>query len=263
MEDKLFEIKEKVRDADKVLVGLGECFQYDWEALLQNPRYREIEKEIADREEHIWIIPFLQKMILKQEEDKRLRDAYEALRVIVDGKDYFIVSLCMDDYIYRYDFQENRIVTPCGGFRNMQCDFNCEHVLSEVPMEVYEQVLQYYQKKLPLDELKEPICEKCGRKLRFNQLGVTRYAEEGYLDQWAEYTKWLQQTLNKKLCILELGVGLTYPSVIRFPFEKIVFYNRKAFMYRIHPSLYQLENKIKDRGCAVKKDPVSFLAGST
>ncbi len=50
MEDKLFEIKERVRDADKVLVGLGECFQYDWEALLQNPRYREIEKEIADRE---------------------------------------------------------------------------------------------------------------------------------------------------------------------------------------------------------------------
>ena len=99
----------------------------------------------------------------------------------------------------------------------------------------------------------------CGQKLRFNQLGVSKYAEEGYLKQWDVYTKWLQGTVNKKLCVLELGAGLEYPKIIRFPFEKIVFYNQKAFMYRIHPLIYQLGEEIGNRGIGIKEDPIDFL----
>ena len=259
MNDMLREIKEKIQDSDIVLVGLGEKFQYGWDKLIADTRYQEIETEIDGREEYIWVIPFLQKMVLNQNEDERLKDAYLTLKELIDGKNYFIVSLCMDDYIYRYGFQENRVVTPCGGFRKMQCDVNCDGSLWDVPVEIYHKVEQYYKKEITLDMLQEPICEKCGQKLRFNQLGVTKYAEQGYLDIWAEYTKWLQGTVNRKLCVLELGVGLEYPSVIRFPFEKIVFYNQKAFLYRVHPFLYQLGEEIAEKGKGIKDDPVDFL----
>ncbi len=259
MEDRRQEIKRKIDDADMVLIGLGEAFQYDWKVLSEDKRYQEIEREIAAAENKRWVIPFLQKMILEQEEDELLRNTYSILQEFLDGKDYFIVSLCMDDYIYRYRFREERIVTPCGGFRKMQCDRNCTHSLTEMPMEIYEGVLQYYNKEVPLKDLTEPKCAECGAELRFNQLGVTRYAEEGYLDSWTEYTKWLQRTVNRRLCLLELGVGLEYPSIIRFPFEKIVFYKQKAYMYRIHSSLYQMEKEIRERGSGIKADPLVFL----
>ncbi len=165
----------------------------------------------------------------------------------------------MDDRIYETGFEEQRIVTPCGGFRRMQCDANCSGELTEIPQETYEQVIQYYRKELPLSSLQEPVCKLCGEKLRFNQLGVSKYAEEGYLRQWDIYTKWLQGTVNRKLCILELGAGLEYPQIIRFPFEKIVFYNQKAFFYRIHPMIYQLGEEIGDRGVSIKEDPIDFL----
>ena len=258
-EEELRELSERVRDAELVLVGLGESFQYDWNALTSDIRYREIEAEIGNNQEYIWIIPFLQKMILQQSGDNRWNRAYKNLEKILAGKNYFIISLCMDDYIYNTGLEENRVVTPCGGFRKMQCDNNCSHELSEIPQESYDAVLRYYRKELPVDALQEPICPLCGSKLRFNQLGVTRYAEEGYLERWSEYTKWLQGTVNKKLCVLELGVGMEYPTIIRFPFEKIVFYNQKAFLYRIHPSLYQIGEEIGGRGCSVKENPVDFL----
>lgn len=258
-ESRLPELYERVRSAELVLVGLGEAFQYDWNALTGDERYHEIEEEIGDREEYVWIIPFLQKMILQQSRDDRWDKAYKNLEVILAGKEYFIISLCMDDYIYETGLNETRIVTPCGGFRKMQCDNNCVHILSDIPQESYNAVLQYYRGELSISDLREPVCGQCGGKLRFNQIGVTRYAEEGYLGRWNEYTKWLQRTVNKKLCVLELGVGMEYPTVIRFPFEKIVFYNQKSFLYRIHPTLYQIGEAVGNRGCAIKADPIDFL----
>lgn len=256
---RLREFYERIQDAEMVLVGLGEDFQYDWNALTEDERYREIEEEIGDNEEKIWIVPFLQRMILQQSRDDRWNRAYKNLRDMLAEKNYFIISLCMDDYIYGAGFEESRIVTPCGGFRKMQCDNHCDSALYEVPQDSYNAVLQYYRKELSIDDLQEPVCKQCGSKLRFNQLGVMRYAEEGYLERWNEYTKWLQGTVNKRLCVIELGVGMEYPTVIRFPFEKIVFYNQKAFLYRIHPMLCQIGEEIGDRGCAVKEDPVAFL----
>ena len=258
-EDRVREIYDRIKGAELVLVGLGAKFEYDWRALTEDKRYQEIEEEIAGQEEARWVIPFLQKMILQQQPMERWSRAYQNLAKMLEKTNYFIVSLCMDDYIYGAGFNEEKVVTPCGGFRRMQCDNNCSHNLSDVPQESYDAVLKYYKRELPLSALREPICERCGSKLRFNQLGVTRYAEEGYLKQWSLYTKWLQGTVNKSLCVLELGVGMEYPTVVRFPFEKMVFYNQKAFMYRVHPTLYQMGEEIGIRGVGICRDPVDFL----
>lgn len=253
------ELRKRIEDAELVLVGLGEAFQYDWGVLLQDDRYREIEQEIGDDENHVWIVPFLQKMILRRGCEERWKRAYEALRKLIENKNYFVVSLCMDDYLYSAGFDEKRLVTPCGGFRRMQCDQNCAGELYAMPEDSYEAVLQYYRGELQLGDLREPRCEKCGGKLRFNQLGVKRYAEEGYLEQWSAYTKWLQGTMNKNFCMIELGAGMAYPGIVRFPFEKMAYYNRKAFLYRVHPQLYQLGEEIGDRGRGIAEDPVNFL----
>ena len=259
MNDRVEEIKEKVNDAQMILIGIGEDFQYDWNLLLQDARYQEIEKEIGDNEQYIWIVPFLQKMILMQRQEDKWKRAYDGLAQLIRDKNYFIVSLCMDDRIYEADFDRRKIVTPCGGFRQMQCNHNCSGELTDMPLDSYEAVMRYYRGEISLSDLQEPVCHVCGGKRRFNQLGVSKYAEEGYLKQWDAYTKWLQSTVNKNLCVLELGVGLEYPKIIRFPFEKIVFYNQKASIYRVHPVVYQLGEEIGDRGAGIQEDPLDFL----
>ena len=55
------------------------------------------------------------------EEKENAPQAYKRLNEILSGKNYFIVSLCMDDKIYEAGFDEGRIVTPLGGKRFKQC----------------------------------------------------------------------------------------------------------------------------------------------
>lgn len=265
MECSLSKIAGKCDDADMILIGIGEEFQYDWDFLLQNERYQEIEKEIEEKElpgqkEYRWIVPFLQKMALENFTDSKLDRAYQNLKKLIEGRNYFILSIACDDYVYRYGFQENRIVTPCGGFRQMQCDYNCSGRIMAFDNDMYQKVLSYFQREIKLEELSEPVCEYCGQKKRFNQLGVSKYAEEGYLPQWEIYKKWLQGTVNKKTCVIELGAGMEMPAIIRWPFEKIIYYNQKSFLYRIHSALYQLGENMGDRGTGIKENSIDFLA---
>lgn len=76
---------------------------------------------------------------------------------------------------------------------------------------------------------------------------------------WDMYMKWLQGTLHKKLLVFELGVGLKCPDVIRFPFEKVVFYNQKAELVRVHDKLFQLPAELNGRGISVRENAVDLL----
>lgn len=260
MEDFFAEIETQCKEADLILVGIGEEFQFNWDLLQNDERYQEIEKEIEGREEYLWIVPFLQKVWIEQQRDEKLNQAYSYLQKLLRDKNYFIISTAVDDSVFQYGFKEDRMVCPVGGFRKMQCDYNCSGRLYEVDNEMLEKVKLYYDKEMSLMDLQEPLCSDCAHKKRFNQLGVSKYAEEGYLAQWEIYTKWLQGTVNRKLCILELGVGMEMPNIIRWPFEKIILYNQKSHLYRIHSVLSQLGENVGVRGTSIKENPVSFLA---
>ena len=53
---------------------------------------------------------------------------------------------------------------------------------------------------------------------------------------------------------------MKFPTVIRWPFEKVAAYNRKTSMFRIHRSLYQFPDSVEGRGIAVAEDPVEFFS---
>ena len=76
--------------------------------------------------------------------------------------------------------------------------------------------------------------------------------------QWDKYMMWLSCTLNKKLLVLELGVLLNAPQVIRWPFEKTVMYNNKAQLIRINEIMPNIPSEISEKAKAIKKNGVEF-----
>ena len=96
-----------------------------------------------------------------------------------------------------------------------------------------------------MGEIPDGLCPHCKAPLTGNTIKADQYIEEGYLPQWAAYTKWLAGTLNKKLVILELGVGFQTPTVVRWPFEKTAFFNQKSYMYRINEKFSQITEELK------------------
>lgn len=85
------------------------------------------------------------------------------------------------------------------------------------------------------------------------------FSEGENQESWERYLHWLSFTLNQKLCVLELGVGFQNPNVIRFPFEKTCYFNRKSRYIRVNETFPQLSEEIAERGVSIKKNPADFI----
>lgn len=255
-------IVESIAEAQLVLIGIGTEFAQQFENMESDSFYGPLLKQTEQEKDADRLRQYLQFHYCKRCPDERIMKAYASLAALLEGKNYFIVSLCTDDLIYGSKLDKERIVTPCGGFRAMQCGAEC--VTDQEPLMTDENVMNALLESIDhccgdINEIDFPVCAECTQPLWFNQISSPDYKEEGYLPQWQIYTKWLQGTLNRKLCILELGVGMQFPQIIRFPFEKIGFFNQKAQFFRVHSRLYQLTEELKDKGISVAQNPVDFL----
>ena len=230
-------LKEILMETDMVLVGIGEDFQDTFEEI-----------EVKDDKNVTIFEEYDRKKYLDSISEDRVIDAYNKLANLLEGKNYFIVTLCNDDKIFRSNLNAERIVAPCGTYSLLQCEEVCSNEFYTV--EEFEEVLK---------SGKEPLCPKCGKAMVMNHVGCKKYSEEWYLTKWNLYTKWLQGTLNRNLCVLELGVGMKYPSVVRWPFEKVAFINQKAKFVRVHESLYHLTQEVREKGMSIQKNPIDFL----
>ncbi|ADL05903.1 hypothetical protein [Lacrimispora saccharolytica] len=177
----------------------------------------------------------------KSESVPDMKSLYEKLDRLIKDKDYFIVTTVTDGEIFKSTLEKSRIVAPCGNVTWRQCSKSCTKDIWEP------------------DEILNDICPHCNAPLTGNTIEAENYIEEGYLPQWKAYTTWLAGTLNKRLLVLELGVGFKTPTVIRWPFEKTVSINKKAYMYRIHESLSQLPETVKGKAAGVSENSLEFF----
>lgn len=255
----IHEIQQKIKEADLVLIGIGEAFEIKVSELENNDSYAQALKECRGQE---CLIPYIEKLFIEESNAdvvRKRKETYHNLSAVINDKNYFIVSLCTDGLIHHSDINSERIVEPCGSISKLQCSESCSKELYEVNPGFLQKVRELVEGKQKERVQKIPVCPKCGKPLVFNRMPAENYLEEGYLPQWELYTKWLQGTVNKNLCILELGVGLRYPSVIRWPFEKVAFFNQKASFFRVHSKLYQIAEEIKDRAFGINQQEDEFL----
>lgn len=201
--------EEQLEHASKVLIGIGA----EWK-----------EERCLDRKVDV-------------------RQAYQKLYQLIQGKDYFIVTTNTDAVIFDSALEAGRITAPCGNVTWRQCSRSCTKDIWEP------------------GEIPDDICPHCGAPLTGNTIDAEAYIEEGYLPQWQNYTRWLAATMNRELLVLELGEGFKTPTVIRWPFEKTVRYNRKAFLYRVNEKFAQLAEGIQERAVSVEENSVEWVMG--
>ena len=242
---------DKIADADMVLVGVGEEFNEDFGDIGRFPHLMSALEEVDIDQTLEWTVPFLEHRFLMEHNDGKLVEAYQNL--------YDVITTCIDENIKKAAFDTERLVEPCGNHQMFQCSEKCCSELYP-STEFSDLVMQAILDGVGLDSLEIPKCPCCGKPLAYNNiLCEQNYVEDGYQGQWEKYTKWLQRTLNKKLCILELGVELNLPGIIRWPFEKVAFYNQKANFFRINASLYQMTEELSGKGVSISMNAVDYL----
>lgn len=255
MIEKKRQLLKSIEEAELVLVGLGKEFIVD-DSAFSNWELFQKWKEADKEGNYLWMEPFLKIVWMKEQEGLENQRAYENLAKLLEGKNYFIVTLATDDMIYASGLNGDKIVAPCGSVSKLQC--HCTEEIFYFTKEM-EQQLKNAVLSGNLAECKPFGCPNCNELLQSNVISAQTYNEAGYLPVWEMYTKWLQGTVNRKVCIIEAGVDFSYPSVIRFPFEKIAFFNQKASFYRIHEKWYQLTEELKDKSTAIACNGKEFF----
>ena len=257
--EKITLLKQKIEEDELVLIGIGEEWELKQQDFEENPDFSEAMQKYG---EDSLLLPYMKKMMLEEAASPKMEQRkkyYSQLADLVKDKNYFVVSLCNDGYLSESGLREDRIVEPCGTYRKLQCAEGCSTELYDVAPEWMEEIKSGLFQKETVKTENAPICPKCGKPLVFNTVLAENYVEEGYLEQWGIYTKWLQGTVNRKVCILEIGVGMRFPTVIRWPFEKIAFFNQKASFFRVHSKLYQTTEEIKEKSYGIKASLDEFF----
>ncbi|MBO5278763.1 MAG: hypothetical protein J6B06_04660 [Lachnospiraceae bacterium] len=228
------EIVNKIKESPILLIGIGNELQIKAELTgeaVDSVEYARKLCQLAGQGEEGTVL-------------KQYLDAYETIRRLTDGKDYFIVTTNIDGMVERMGFDTERIVSPCGSVYRMQCE---------------EQEHGVWNIEEALKGEKALLCPVCGKPGKLNIVRNKPYNESGYLKQWEAYTRWLQKTINRKIFLLELGEDFETPTVIRWPFEKIAFINQKSAFARVNSRLPQISEDVKERAFSVKESSIDFL----
>jgi NAD-dependent SIR2 family protein deacetylase len=265
MAELIQKVKELIGDSDMVLVGLGEEFSLDKVQLDKSSVYQHfIEKRTKENnsDDVEWLVEYIRNYYINNEMDLETYDiylAYKRLFNIVKDKEYYIVNMNTDALLERAGFSSDRIVSPCGNKNIFQCSDNCSNIIWECPDIEKNIIQQILDEKVKLADIMRPKCEKCGKPAQYNIISKSNYCESGYLENWGKYREWSALTLNKKLCVIELGVGFKYPTVIRWPFEKIAFINNKAQFIRVNEKFEQVDEELANKSVSIKKNSINFL----
>ncbi|KAI5952425.1 hypothetical protein KGF54_003292 [Candida jiufengensis] len=140
---------------------------------------------------------------------------HQLLKLTENFKDWFVMTTNADGFFVKNEFDKSKVLTVQGNYSIIQCSKNCR---DDAYRSIDELSTQYPLKK----ESQIPRCEYCGSKMQMF-LRMTRYFNEKIVDeQRKNFHKFLEEVVDsgKKCVILELGVGLNTPSILRYSNEE-------------------------------------------
>ena len=158
---------------------------------------------------------------------------YTELYDIVKNKEYFVLTTNVDHQFYKAGFDAQRIFATQGDYGKIQCQKAC-HPKTYDAKDLFRKMDKARRDCLIPSEL-VPKCPVCGGNMAMNLRCDNYFVEDEAWHEAADrYAGFLEQHKDKKVVLLELGVGFNTPIIIRFPFEKMVRENSSYSLIRMN-----------------------------
>ncbi len=261
-------LSKYIESADIIIVGIGSEWNWVKSGIKKDERYNQL-IEYCGREGNQWLLPIVEYEYAYYNNDNRIENAYKALKKLIGDKKYFLVSDIFLQDALMYGFDPECCVYPCGNYMYLQTSNPDDALIDARKSEEFMDIVNSIHSIIcNLDgnigedsSFSHPFMD--GKQLYLNQkrneYKIVKYNESAYLENWDRYMKFLPTTLNSNVLILELGVGLEYPTVVRWPFEKVTFVNKKAHLIRVHEKLYHHTPEIADKTDSIQMNSIDFV----
>ena len=141
----------------------------------------------------------------------------------LSDKKIFVLSTNADAHaqFVKAGLPGEKIFCTQGDYFHIQCGKGC-HDKTYDAVELFQQMDQARMDcKIPSTMV--PKCPVCGGPMDMNLRKDNFFVQDdGWYEAEERFSDFLSEAINKKLILLELGVGFNTPTIIRFPFEKLV-----------------------------------------
>lgn len=152
---------------------------------------------------------------------------YTDLLKLVGDKNYFVLTTNVDHQFQLAGFDKERLFYTQGDYGLFQCSVPCHQKTYDNEEAVTEMVARQENMRIPAELI--PKCPVCGKLMSMNlRCDDTFVEDEGWHRANARYDAFLEQYKDKRLVLLELGVGGNTPVIIKYPFWQIALQNKNA-----------------------------------
>ena len=178
---------------------------------------------------------------------------------IVKDKEYFVLTTNVDHQFYKAGFDEQRIFATQGDYGKIQCQKAC-HPKTYDAEELFRKMDEARKDCLIPSEL-VPKCPVCGGNMAMNLRCDNYFVEDEAWHEAADrYADFLEQNKDKKVVLLELGVGFNTPIIIRFPFEKMVREHSSYSLIRLNMDEAVVPESFGERAIGIGGDMAKAIA---
>ncbi len=176
-------------------------------------------------------------------------ELYQKLLKLVQDKDYFVITTNVDHCFQKAGFDKQRLFYTQGDYGLLQCSEPCHQETYDNEKRIKQMIKEQRDMKIPTHLI--PYCPHCGKAMTINlRCDDTFVEDQGWQRAMNRYLDFIKRHQGLKVVYLELGVGYNTPSIIKYPFWKMVEKNKKATYICINQETY-CPDSIKKRSYCI------------
>ena len=250
--ERIAKTRQLIAEADHVIIGAGaglsaaagleysgEAFEHEFREWILRYGITDLysssfypfeteEERWAYWAKHIWFARY-------QPEAKPL---YKQLLSLVEDKDYFVITTNVDGQFEKAGFDTQRIFATQGDYAFFQPADGSPKELYPNKQWVEQTLPAIHDCRIPTQLIPHtPDGKLVAMNLRCDDTFVE---DKHWYEQADRYSQFIEKSYDKRLLLLEFGVGFNTPVIIRFPFERMAAQFPQTSLVRFNRDYPQL-----------------------
>lgn len=186
------------------------------------------------------------------------KPVYEKLFELVKDKNYFVLTTNVDHCFQKAGFDKQRLFYTQGDYGLFQCSEPCHCATYDNEEVIRRMVAEQKNMKIPSELI--PHCPVCGKPMTVNLRSDNKFVEDdGWHKAAQNYENFISENKNKRILLLELGVGFNTPAIIKYPFMRMAAQLPNAFYVCINKGETFTLPQIKDKSLTINEDIAATL----
>lgn len=195
--------------------------------------------------------------------DQPVGQSYIALKSLLEGHDYHIITTNADNAFAVADYDMDKVFHIQGEYGLMQCKQMChQETYSDFDL-VRRMVAEQENMEIPYELI--PHCPVCGSVMEVNKrkAGKGMVESPDFFAQKARYDNFLEAHQGEQILFLDIGVGYTTPQFIKTPFQELTRANSNAMYVPMNKKMYRIPEGLANQTYRMDEDIAETIIGAS